>query len=851
MNIQTHTHTIILLIGPTECGKTTFSKEVLMKQLRFQAPDKNFYSNVQYLSSDDLRQEVLGHTYDKYDQVMLEASNVAFPYLRKKLELVTTYPVSAEFVIVDTTGLAQEFRQEILTIAKQQNYRIEAMVFDYKNREEYYASERSRRLISNHIQRLKREVLPSLAKENYHAIHRIQKKDFSEVQVTVVDKEEYLSCVLPPQEDYSVIGDVHECVHALKALLQRLGHTIDDEQLMVNSRAGKIILNGDWIDKGKQTRQIIDFLYANKQHLLLTMGNHENFVYHYLKGEIKGVDSELLANYFDSISVLESDPALKEKFFDLVEASKPFYRRIGAQEQSFIVTHAPCQQKYLGKLDTASKRHQRNFRLNREEEIQPQLAFLEDESYFNLPLHLFGHVACEQPFRLKNKRSLDTGAASRNRLTAIKVLPFKTMLYSVASQEGTAATLPLLFTAPKKASWQALPDDQKRRLRFMARNKIQYLSGTMSPAAADPEKNELESLESGLAYFKHAGIEQVVLQPKYMGSRCNIYLSNDVTQCFAVSRNGFMIRSLDLQPVYQQLLDKFGGYMKQHDIEMLLLDGELMPWTALGKGLIDAEYQPIAHGIQTELALLSSGGFEAAYHEALAKMAATDFQVDQHHKDKKMLTTIYGDHKARQYTLLTETQKRQVPLAEQQDYLDTYQKQIDLYGAEGPLAYKPFNLLKEIYSDGRQEIPERSTSELYAFLSDDPYAVIDLTKKDALDRAEAFFKTITVDQQMEGIVIKPDDGQQVHTVPFMKVRNTDYLTLIYGYDYRSEQRYAKLISDKKINGKLAASKREAELGTELLQLPHDQLSEDNDAYMDLLANLLFEFEKEKDLDPRL
>lgn len=824
-----------------------------MKQLSFQDEENNFYSNVQYISSDDLRQEVLGHAYDKYDQVMLEASNIAFPYLRKKLEFVTTYPVSAEFVIVDTTGLAKEFRQEILDIAKAQNYNIEAIVFDYKNRDDFYASERSRRLISTHIQRLKRETLPSLAKENYHAIHRIPKKDFSDITVTIADKEEYLSCLLPPEQTYTVVGDVHECIQTLQDLLTRLGHTLTDGQLTINEHNGKVILNGDWIDKRKQTKAIVDFLYTNREQLLFTIGNHEHFVYHYLRGEIKGVDPQILTSYFDSISVLQKDEPLREKFFALVEQAKPFYRRIGGEQQSFIVTHAPCKQKYLGKLNTSAKRRQRNFRLDREQLIEPQLAFLEKESYFNLPLHIFGHVACEAPFRLKNKRSVDTGAASGNRLTAIKVLPYKTMLYSVSTAvgEGIAEKLPQLFSKPKKPSWHSLPEDKQRRLRYMAKNQVQYLSGTMSPSAADPEADELESLEKGLNYFKDNGVEHVVLQPKYMGSRCNIYLSTAIDHCFAITRNGYLVQRLDLVPVYQQLLLKFNSYMTENNIATLLLDGELMPWSALGKGLIEKEYQPIALGIEKELAFLSDNGFETAYQEAIYKMNQTDYQIDRHHKDKKALSALYGSYPARQFALLAETEKQQVHLKDQTAYLEIYKKQIELYGYEAELTYKPFNLLKIIYTNGKEEIPEQKTSAVYSFLSDDPYLVLDLTQPTALTDAQTYFQDITVERQMEGVVIKPETINNDKVAPFMKVRNKEYLTLIYGYDYCAEKRYRKLISDKKIKGKLASSINEAKLAEELLNIPRNEISEANSEYMDLLASMIFEFEKEKALDPRL
>jgi len=100
MEIQTKVHTIFMLVGSTECGKTTFAKEVLIPGLRFEDTGLNVRANVQYLSSDQIRQDVLGYEYDKYDQVMLESSEQAFHLLFERLKMVTSFPVNAEFVIV-------------------------------------------------------------------------------------------------------------------------------------------------------------------------------------------------------------------------------------------------------------------------------------------------------------------------------------------------------------------------------------------------------------------------------------------------------------------------------------------------------------------------------------------------------------------------------------------------------------------------------------------------------------------------------------------------------------------------------------------------------------------------------
>ena len=40
VNIHTKMHTIFMLIGSTECGKTTFAQEVLIPQLKFEDASK-------------------------------------------------------------------------------------------------------------------------------------------------------------------------------------------------------------------------------------------------------------------------------------------------------------------------------------------------------------------------------------------------------------------------------------------------------------------------------------------------------------------------------------------------------------------------------------------------------------------------------------------------------------------------------------------------------------------------------------------------------------------------------------------------------------------------------------------
>jgi predicted kinase len=297
-------------VGPIECGKSTFTEKILRPQLQFEDHDKGFKTNVQVISVDQICKQLLGHDYDKYDQVRLEASFQVFEMLMHHLDLVTSFPINAEFVIIDSMGLSTDFREMVCDIARANQYRIEVIVFDYKDHNDYFASEHSHRLISNQISCLQKEVMPMLAEEKYNGIHKINKKDFLEnpnYQVNIKNKEEFLATLLLQNQMYGIIGDVHECVDELQRLIQKLGFDIQDSLVIPTEKSQnkKLIFVGDWIDKGRQTGKIVDFMYRNKEHFLLTLGNHENFVYKYLRDEISGANQETVDNYFTSIAYFQ------------------------------------------------------------------------------------------------------------------------------------------------------------------------------------------------------------------------------------------------------------------------------------------------------------------------------------------------------------------------------------------------------------------------------------------------------------------------------------------------------------------------------------------------------------------
>lgn len=222
-------NSIILLIGPSGCGKTYSTENKLIPGLKSGRDVK-----VHHVASDDIRRDILGEPeLSKMDKKMFNVSKPAFQLLNARVNALTSYPVNAEFIIVDSTGLSQDFRNSIKTIAEANNYNIAVVMFDYKGRAPYYdylSEEDERKAItSRQIDYMRQEVMRDVSKKNYRNIIKIKTHDLDKYKIEVINYEEQESCNLPLEYDYITIGDIHGCYDEFIALLEKNGFIIDKE----------------------------------------------------------------------------------------------------------------------------------------------------------------------------------------------------------------------------------------------------------------------------------------------------------------------------------------------------------------------------------------------------------------------------------------------------------------------------------------------------------------------------------------------------------------------------------------------------------------------------------------------
>ena len=223
--------------------------------------------------------------------------------------------------------------------------------------------------------------------------------------------------------------------------------------------------------------------------------------------------------------------------------------------------------------------------------------------------------------------------------------------------------------------------------------------------------------------------------------------------------------------------------------------------------------------------------------------------TDRNNMNKKELAKQYG-HVYNNYKNIQWELDRFQPIDVHLKAWEIYHEQVEIYGAEGDTHFKPFRILKATKMEedgGKTFIPEMTPSMQFGAINNDSICVIDFDDDKYLEFAQKWYDKITTEGKMEGCVIKPNDKENPDWLaPFMKVRNPKYLHIIYGYDMNFPKKFDKLFKQKNIGRKLRASIAEYKLGEQMLKL---ELG--SSEIKQVIANMMFENEKEVGIDPRL
>jgi len=409
-------------------------------------------------------------------------------------------------------------------------------------------------------------------------------------------------------------------------------------------------------------------------------------------------------------------------------------------------------------------------------------------------------------------------------------------------------------------------DEMGKRIYHLVKNKVNFISGTVAPASSSKRENysNIEDLRIGFEFLSSQYDYNYTLsvQPKFMGSRCNIYLfASNPELSYAVSRNGYLITKerVDLTTIYSKLHSKLENWMNENSIQMVILDGELLPWSALGKDLIDRDFIPVKAGLEVEVECGKQFDFDFHYNAMKQNLNNIIPEKEFVKLSKKEQQDKLPQHQLQNYKTYLDTICSYQSTNQMEELLEVYSKQLELYGQDGELDYKPFSILKIIYNDESETIPlldkTLTQSQMYQMLYSgnelDSQLVLTITPENYKTQytvLKEWFDKKTIHEGYEGIMLKPDIIN-IDKLPLLKVRNPDYLTIIYGYDYKLEHNYKLLVDKKTTSRKIYQSIKEFKLGMNLLSMNYSNLGADE--YKARLENFINCELDGTNLDPRL
>ena len=273
-----------------------------------------------------------------------------------------------------------------------------------------------------------------------------------------------------------------------------------------------------------------------------------------------------------------------------------------------------------------------------------------------------------------------------------------------------------------------------------------------------------------------------------------------------------------------------------------------MPWSVLGKGLINNEFSAyyISHEIHANY--LEQSSLYYKLHKIQQTPEYQAFVLDAKVLSDKELKEKYPNHIIRQYQSVRDFKFLDLPHYQQQIAL--FKRQLDIFGKEAELFFKPFNILKEVHSDGTEYFVNDNLS--FRQVNDDEclhYLFTDEADFQAkYPEIRAWVDKVNQNDE-EGVVIKPRTAFLPSMPPAFKVRNNDYLTLVYGVDF--QDRLQEQIAKRNIKGKLRCSINDWAINAKLLAIPYSELHEENYELKNLVLDRILGEEIENQLDSRL
>ncbi|WP_019928815.1 polynucleotide kinase-phosphatase [Nocardia sp. BMG111209] len=815
---------LVALVGSTGSGKSTFAR-------------KHFRPTA-ILSSDTCRGIVSDDENDQSatDEAFALLHHIAGVRLRRGLRTV-----------VDATNVQASARQELVRVARAHDVLPVAIVLDVpeqvclqRNTLRPERSHLTAHVVARHQRDLRRS-LRGLEREGFRRVYVLRGVD--EIDAATVVDEKAWTDKRELTGPFDVIGDVHGCRAELEDLLGTLGYRLhrDDHGRAIDARhpdGRTAVFVGDLVDRGPDTPGVLRLVMGmvGAGNALCVTGNHENKLVRALGGRKVTVAHGLA----ESLSQLDGESdEFRSTVRDFCHGLLSHYVLDGG---NLVVAHAGLKQEYHGR---ASGRV-RSFAMYGEttgetDEYGLPVRHPWAEEYRGRATVLYGHTPVADLHWVNNTLCLDTGVVFGGRLTALRY-PEREPISVPAQQVWYEPVRPLASTGVDGVRHGDpgvldLDDVIGRRVvetGYLGRVSVQeenagaalevmsrfavdprwlvHLPPTMSPCATTNSGDLLEHPAQAFDYFRSEGVTTVVCEEKHMGSRAIVVLArtaeaardrfgvDDGTTGALYTRTGRPF--FDDPALTETLLSRTraaaesAGLFDTLDTSWLVLDTELLPWSAKAMGLLREQYAAVGAAART--ALTAAEAVLAATATRGVDVAELATRTTTRRADADAFTAAYGHY---------------------------------CWTVDGPEGVRlaPFQILAgEGVNYAVRDHPWH-LSQLDTLVTADPALftptariLVDLTDPDSEAAATAWWSTLTT-AGGEGMVVKPTDALVHGTAtrsnrlvqPGVKCRGPEYLRIIYGPEYRHPDNLTRLRS-RGLGRKRSLALREYALGLEAL-----------------------------------
>src|ERR1700723_2253210 len=240
MNIPLPDLALVLLIGPSGSGKSSFGR-------------KHFLPT-EVVSSDFCRALVSDNENDQ------SATDDAFDLLH---EIIRKRLARGRLTVVDATNVQPEARKSLIALAKEYHLFAEAIVFDLSERlcQDRNALRPDRQfgphVVRNQSQQLRRS-LRGLEREGIRHVFKLSSPE--DVDSVTIERQPLWNNKKAEHGPFDIIGDVHGCFDELVELLGQLGYSVDrhgDGYSVSSPQGRKLVFVGDLVDRGPGTVQVL------------------------------------------------------------------------------------------------------------------------------------------------------------------------------------------------------------------------------------------------------------------------------------------------------------------------------------------------------------------------------------------------------------------------------------------------------------------------------------------------------------------------------------------------------------------------------------------------------------------